>query len=102
MRNAYAYVQPSAIEGLSAVILEASFRGSPIIRGDIPRNTFGLAEHGLYFRTGDVGDLTAKLPWALDEPERLASLARVASERVATHFSWGSVADQHLALFMGM
>jgi glycosyltransferase involved in cell wall biosynthesis len=102
MRNAYAYVQPSAIEGLSPVILEASFLGAPIICSDIPQNTFGISEHGVYFRTGDVDDLTAKLQWALDEPEQLAELAKFASERVATHFSWDSVVDQHVGLFMGM
>jgi glycosyltransferase involved in cell wall biosynthesis len=46
MRNAYAYVQPSAIDGRSLVIVEACFLGLPIICGDIPQNTFGIAEHG--------------------------------------------------------
>ncbi|MGH6811457.1 MAG: hypothetical protein ACREDM_03645 [Methylocella sp.] len=42
-----------------------------------------IAEQGLYFRTSDVDDLTAKLQCAHDEPERLADLARVASEPAA-------------------
>ena len=68
MRNAYAYVQPSAIEGLSPVILEAAYVGAPIICSDIPQNRYGIAEYGTYFRSGDVADLTAKLQWALDAP----------------------------------
>lgn len=99
MRHAYAYVQPSAIEGLSPVILEASFLGAPVICSDIPQNTYGVGEFGTYFRTSDVADLNAKLRWALDNIALLKARAEAASVRVAAHFSWDSVAEQHIAIF---
>ena len=100
MRNAYAYVQPSAIEGLSPVILEAAFLGAPIICSDIPQNKYGMAEHATYFSNGSAQDLNAKLRWALDEPQALRRKASDGSAHVARNFSWDSVTDQHVAIFM--
>ncbi len=99
MRNAYAYVQPSAIEGLSPVILEAAYVGAPIICSDIPQNRYGIAEYGTYFRSGDVADLTAKLQWSLDAPEELTERAAAGSQHVASHFSWDKVVEDHIATF---
>ncbi|OFJ52633.1 glycosyltransferase family 4 protein [Mycolicibacterium grossiae] len=99
MRHAHAYVQPSAIEGLSPVILEASFVGAPIVCSDIPQNRYGIAEHGTYFATGDVDELTAALRWTLDEPELLAQRAAEGSRHVAREFSWDTAVDRHLEIF---
>lgn len=99
MRNAYAYVQPSAIEGLSPVILEATYLGAPVICADIPQNSFGLGEHGIYFRSEDENDLHQKLRFALDEPEKVKEIAAAANERVVREFSWDKVVDQHVEIF---
>jgi glycosyltransferase involved in cell wall biosynthesis len=99
MRNSYAYVQPSAIEGLSPVILEAAYVGAPIICSDIPQNHYGIAEYGTYFRSGDVADLTAKLEWVLDARTDLAERAALGSRHVARHFSWDTAVDRHVEIF---
>ncbi len=99
MRNCYAYVQPSAIEGLSPVILESTFLGAPVICADIPQNTYGLAEFGTYFRSGDEDDLREQLQFSLDHPEEMKARAHQARERVAREFSWETVVDQHIAIF---
>ena len=99
MRNSYAYVQPSAIEGLSPVILEAAYLGAPIICSDIPQNAYGMAEHGNYFQNGSIDDLNRKLRWALDEPESLKRSGDAGARHVAQAFSWESVVDQHIAAF---
>lgn len=100
MRNAYAYVQPSAIEGLSPVILEAAYLGTPIICSDIPQNKYGMGEHAIYFTNGSINDLAAKLRWALDEPEALRTKGAAGATHVSRTFNWDSVVDQHLALFL--
>lgn len=100
MRHAHAYVQPSAIEGLSPVILEASYLEAPVICADIPQNMFGLGEHGVYFRSGDAADLNRMLRLALDEPETIRGRARLARQRVAREFSWDRVVDQHVEIFL--
>jgi glycosyltransferase involved in cell wall biosynthesis len=99
MHNSYAYVQPSAIEGLSPVILEAAYVGAPIVCSDIPQNHYGIAEYGTYFGMGDVQDLTAKLKWTLDDPAELARLAAEGSAHVAKNFSWDTVVDKHVEVF---
>jgi glycosyltransferase involved in cell wall biosynthesis len=101
MRNAYAYVQPSAIEGLSPVILEAAYLGAPIICSDIPQNQYGMAQYGNYFENRSEHSLYAMLRWSLDEPERLAERGAAGARHVAETFSWDSVVDQHIAIFNG-
>lgn len=99
MRNSYAYVQPSSIEGLSPVILEAAYLGAPIICSDILQNHYAIAQHAVYFRNGDVSDLTEKLQWALNEPTALQNIAESGSAYVENHFSWDAVTEQHLEIF---
>ena len=99
MRNAFAYVQPSAIEGLSPVILEAAYLGAPIICSDIPQNRYAMSEHAVYFQTGDIPDLAAKLQDALSDPASLGDRAIEGSRYVAKRFSWDAVVAQHEALF---
>jgi glycosyltransferase involved in cell wall biosynthesis len=99
MCNAYAYVQPSAIEGLSPVILESAFLGAPIICTDIPQNRYVMGEFATYFKSGDVSDLAAKLNEALLEPAALKARAIAGGDHVTETFSWNAVVDQHEVLF---
>ncbi|MFZ4759610.1 MAG: glycosyltransferase family 4 protein, partial [Burkholderiaceae bacterium] len=61
MKNAYAYVQPSDIEGLSPVVLENMSLGTPIVCSDIVENQYVVGDTGVQFRQGNVDDLLAKL-----------------------------------------
>jgi glycosyltransferase involved in cell wall biosynthesis len=99
MRHAFAYVQPSAIEGLSPVILEAAYLAAPIICSDIPQNRYAMGEHAVYFQTGDIADLTSKLQDALSDPLTLTDRAIEGSRHVTEHFSWDAVVAQHEAVF---
>lgn len=99
MRHAYAYVQPSDIEGLSPVILENMALRTPLICSDIPQNLFVVADTALTFRRGDVGHLLEVLAFALANPERLATNAALARERAEAQFSWDAVLEEHLRLF---
>lgn len=99
MKNAYAYVQPSAIEGLSPVILEAAYLGAPIICADIPQNRYAMAEHAIYFRSGDTADLEMRLRDALADLAGLQQNASAGSAYVGKRFSWDAVVVQHEAIF---
>jgi len=99
MHNAYAYVQPSDVEGLSPVILESSFLGAPVICSDIEMNRYILEEHGVYFRQGDVEDLAAQLRHALDDPAWLRERGAAQRQHVADTYSWDSVVDAHVEAF---
>ena len=99
MRNAYAYVQPSDIEGLSPVVLENMGLGTPVICSDIEENLYVVADTALTFRRGDVEHLLHILARALAEPERLCENAVRARERALREFSWEAVVDAHVRVF---
>lgn len=99
MRNCYAYVQPSDLEGLSPVILESAYLGAPVICSDIDANRYGLQDHGIYFAKSNIDDLVAKLEQALAQPGWLAAKGSEQSSFVKANFSWDRVVEEHLAIF---
>lgn len=99
MRNCFAYVQPSDLEGLSPVILESAFLGAPIICSDIEMNRYALEEHGIYFRQSDVDDLLRQMERALAEPDWLATQGKAQQAHVTDTYSWDRVVDSHVEVF---
>ncbi len=89
MKYAYAYVQPSDIEGLSPVILENMGLGVPVICSDIPENLYAVADTALTFKKSDTDDLARVLRYALDNPDVLRDNAARAEQRAAQQFSLG-------------
>jgi glycosyltransferase involved in cell wall biosynthesis len=101
MMNAYAYVQPSDIEGLSPVVLENMGLGTPVICSDIEENRYVVADTGVLFRHGNVDDLRCQLRWALQSPRQLRENAARARQRAGEHFSWDRVTEAHEIVFGG-
>lgn len=99
MRNCYAYVQPSDVEGLSPVILESSFLQAPVICSGIEQNRFIMENDGLYFEPGNSDDLLAVLERAVVDPITLANTAMRQRAQVASRFSWDKVVDEHITVF---
>jgi glycosyltransferase involved in cell wall biosynthesis len=102
MKYAYAYVQPSDIEGLSPVILENMGLGVPIISSDIPENKFVVADTARLFKRGDVDDLHAQLQWALDHPAEMKANGLRGRERAQREFSWDRCADEYERVFQAL
>lgn len=100
MRNCYAYVQPSDLEGLSPVILESSYLGAPVICSDIEANRYILREQGIYFAKSNPEDLSAKLSAALNDPAWLRQRGVAQAQYVKANFSWDRIVDQHLEIFL--
>ena len=100
MKNAYAYVQPSDIEGLSPVILENMGLGTPIICSDIVENKYVVGDTGITFKRGNVDDLTTQLKWALDNPDEMKEAGRRARARARAEFSWDAVTGAYEKLFL--
>lgn len=101
MRHAYAYVQPSDLEGLSPAVLENMALGTPVICSDIRENLFVVGDTAVTFRRSDVEDLAAKLREALADRARLDRNAAAAAKRSAEMFSWESVTTQYETVFFG-
>jgi len=95
MAGARLLVFPSFVEGMSMVLLEAATQKTPMIVSDIPENKSVLENNTLYFRSGDAGDLSVKLVWALEHPEKMDKLAVDAYLHVKEKFSWGKVVSDY-------
>jgi glycosyltransferase involved in cell wall biosynthesis len=90
--NCYAFVLPSALEGLSVALLEALSYGNCIVTTSIPENLEVVGSAGLTFEPGDAAGLRAVLRQVLEDQtlvERCRSEARqLASQRA----DWDDVA----------
>lgn len=94
------FVFPSLIEGLSNMLLEVAALGVPIIASDIPENTsiFDSTEV-LFFKSGDVNDLSEKINYAMQNYSVIKEHAILAREKVFAHYGSQTVADQYKRIF---
>lgn len=99
MKNAFVYVQPSLIEGLSPVILTVMGLGTPLICSDIAENIFITKENAAHFRSGDSNSLAEQLNYCLQNPVLIREKAEQGRKDILTRFNWDSVAENYLELF---
>ena len=99
MKHAYAYIQPSDIEGLSPVLLSVMYLGTPVICSDIEENHYIVGEDAITFRKSDTADLQNKIELSLNNYELMIEKAKTAQVRIRKDFSWDAVALQHISLF---
>lgn len=99
MKNAYAYVQPSLIEGLSPVILTVMGLATPLVCSDIPENTYITKDNALHFKSGDPASLKTALERSLVNREEHLAKAAAGKVDIQERFNWESVADQYIELF---
>ena len=92
--NAYVYVQPSTVEGLSIALLEAISYSRCCLVSDIPENLEPLDGTGYSFRVNSVEDLASKLQWLLENPCYVHSVETKAMEHVRSEYSWDFVTDR--------
>jgi glycosyltransferase involved in cell wall biosynthesis len=98
IQNAFAYVQPSLIEGLSPMILTVMRLGTPLICSNIIENTFITKDNAIHFNSGDAGSLKEKLMFVLNNYDEVVSMAKRGQEDVSTRFNWENVTDQYISL----
>ena len=87
--NAYVFVLPSEIEGLSHALLQALGAGRCVLASDIAPNIEALGGCGLTFRNRDVDDLQRQLQSLLDDPGLVRARSAGSRERVASHLRLG-------------
>ena len=98
MQNAYAYIQPSLIEGLSPVILTVMGLGTPLICSDIVENKFICGDNGTTFISGNSTDLNEKLQYALNNHEQLQRQAASGVNDIKKRFNWDTITDEYIQL----
>ena len=99
MKEAYAYIQPSDIEGLSPVMLSVMGLGTPLICSDIKENKYIAHEDALLFKKSDTGSLLETLQYALENRPHHLQLAEAAKKRILKEYSWETITDQYIELF---
>lgn len=100
IRHAYAYIQPSDLEGLSPVILMVMGLQTPLICSNIKENLFVVGETALTFEKSNIDDLTRMINFSLKNPGILLANANQAKVRADRQFSWKKVTDEHIKLFL--
>ncbi len=98
MKNAYTYVQPSLIEGLSPVILTVMGLGTPLICSDIIENRFICGENAVTFKSGNAADLAVQLDFALNNQQAIKNKAALGAVDIANRFNWDKITDKYIEL----
>jgi glycosyltransferase involved in cell wall biosynthesis len=99
MKNAYAYIQPSDVEGLSPVILMVMGLETPLICSDIPENLYIVQDHATVFKKGNSDDLQFQVEFALRNIELIHRRAVAGARSVRKLFNWETITDNHVELF---
>ena len=99
MKNAYVYVQPSLIEGLSPVILTVMGLGTPLICSDIVENKYITGENATLFAAGDAGSLADRIAFGLGNEGKIKEMAVKGRADILARFNWDAVTEKYLELF---
>ena len=99
IENAYAYIQPSLIEGLSPVILTVMGLGTPLICSNIKENIFITKDNALTFESGNANSLRSAIEYSLDNREILISKAIEGRDDVKARFNWDKIAELYIEIF---
>jgi glycosyltransferase involved in cell wall biosynthesis len=92
--NAAMVVQPSALEGMSMVVLEAAAYGRCILAADIPENRAAMGESMLYFSLDDETELSDRIRRFLKEDAARSAVGGRAREAVHQRYSWPAIAER--------
>ncbi|MDN3657489.1 glycosyltransferase family 4 protein [Ferruginibacter paludis] len=98
MKNAFAYIQPSLIEGLSPVILTVMGLGTPLICSDIVENKFICRENATTFASGNSSDLTRQMEYVLQNEVTIQSKASDGQSDIKSRFNWDKITDEYIEL----
>lgn len=97
--NAYIYVLPSDLEGMSLCLLEALAYKNALVCSDIPENTSVAEDKAMYFKKGDIPDLAQKLQTLCDDSNLVEKLRDGVDEFILGKYSWQDVAKSTCELY---
>ena len=90
--NAAMVVQPSVLEGMSLVLMEAAAYGKCILTSEIRENVEVLRDAGVYFNEDDIDGLAALIVRYIRSETDRSALGGRARAAVASKPSWSEVA----------
>jgi glycosyltransferase involved in cell wall biosynthesis len=102
LSQAYVYVLPSEIEGLSTGLIEAMCYGNCVLVSDIEENLEGVEDCGISFKSGDVEDLSRKLRELMADPERVQGYRLRAKAYAWANYDWDRTTDEFERLYQSL
>ncbi len=102
LSNAYLYVLPSEIEGLSTGLLEAMSYGNCVMVSNIDENLEAVGDNGFTFQSRDEESLREKLQYLIDHEEIIDEYRVQARQYVQNKYNWDEVTDQYEALYYSL
>lgn len=97
--NAYAFVLPSDVEGMSLSLLEAMSYGDCCLVSDICENTEVTQDKALTFKKGNVDDLRDKLEYMLQNPDKVEEYKSHSSDYICGKYNWDDVVRQTVEVY---
>ncbi|MBD5520981.1 MAG: glycosyltransferase family 4 protein [Lachnospiraceae bacterium] len=97
--NAYAFVLPSDVEGMSLSLLEAMSYGDCCLVSDICENTEVTQDKALTFKRGNVDDLRDKLEYMLQNPDKVEEYKSLSSDYICGKYNWDDVVKQTVEIY---
>ena len=97
--NAYIYTLPSDLEGMPLSLLEAMSYGNCCLVSDIPECTEVVEDKALIFKKSSVQDLSQKLQYACDFPQKVESMKKQAADFICKKYNWDDVVEETLKLY---
>jgi len=73
--------------------------GNCCVVSDIAENTEVVRDKAIIFKSGDVGDLTDKLTYLLNDPDKVESYRKNARDFICSRHSWDETTNQTIALY---
>jgi len=98
--NAALVVQPSVLEGMSLVLLEAASYGRCVVACDIPANREVLGESAVYFPPDNGNELTRRICRCLESKRLRSAFGAAARDLVTARYSWAAAAKEMERLYM--
>lgn len=89
--NAYLYVLPSSVEGMSISLLEAMSYGNCCLVSDIPENIAVVSTMGYSFAKDNVADLVIKLNTLLQDESKVLGIKKYVGDYIIRKYNWDQI-----------
>lgn len=94
------FVFPTEIETMSMMLLEVVSKNVPVIASNIPENTSIFnSNEVLFFDNKNVNDLAEKIKFAINNSQKMESMASLALNRLKNEYTWEKIAPQYAILY---
>ena len=97
--NAYCYVQATEVGGTHPALLEGMGHGNCVLANDVPEHREVLGDAGFFFSTKNNGELSEKIQFLINNPDKVQESKRKAIRRIQENYTWDRITDQYEALF---